>query len=325
MPARGYVCDEQRPITALDAYNHHPVNRPEQARARRTGVLAEHERSVVATLAAVDHIAADMANQLSSRLDAQLLGTEPAQVKRLGQRLRSYDQRVLAPMGPDCGSRNCRLSLDMQSQQCPAGPWSTGPVVPPGPRCKCPPRWEWAERNSLRALERSARDSFPPQPGQVGLSRGVEPVPVEDRLRLAAYRAKYTKNSSDARDALDHRLARGELASLNLGQHLRRLVRTACEIGGERALKWYRFRQWARTPGSRGQGLTKNPCWSTTLSAPHQRRLDYDGRPAGHVDELAIELWAHSRTGHRNEGDAWLEDANYKNCRLNRCTRREEE
>jgi hypothetical protein len=83
MPVRGHVSDEQRPITALDANYHHSANRLEQVLARRTNVLAEHERLAVATLIAVDEAAADMADQFSSGLAAQLLGTEPAQVRRL--------------------------------------------------------------------------------------------------------------------------------------------------------------------------------------------------------------------------------------------------
>lgn len=83
MPVRGHVRDEQRPITALDANYHHAANRLKQVLARRTNVLAEHERLAVATLTAVDQVTADMADQFSSGLAAQLPGTEPAHVRRL--------------------------------------------------------------------------------------------------------------------------------------------------------------------------------------------------------------------------------------------------
>ncbi len=83
MPVGGYVRDEQQPITALDAHYPHDADRLEQAVAHRTDVLAEHERLAVATLAAVDQVTEDMANQLSSGLAAQLLGAEPAQMGRL--------------------------------------------------------------------------------------------------------------------------------------------------------------------------------------------------------------------------------------------------
>jgi hypothetical protein len=231
--------------------NRHAANRLEQALARRADLVAEHERLVAAARAAVDQAIVDMANQPSSGLAAHLPGTDPAEVRRLAKTYAVTTKQVPALMGRDCGSTNCRLSLDKQS---------------------C------------------------------------------------------ATKSVDAGGALDHRLARGELASLNLGEHLRRLVRTAWEIGGRRALKWYRFRQRAHTLGSRGHCLTKSPYCSTTLSALRQARLDYQGRRAGHVaDELAIGHWAYSGTGHRSEGDAWLADANYKNRRLNRRTRWEEE
>ncbi len=224
-------------------------------------------------------------------------------------------------MGFGCGSRNCRLPLDKQSRN-----RSTGSLVPPGLRRKCPPRWDgpsadlrgpwkgWRGIHSRQSLVRWA------------LSRWVEPVPMEDRQRLAAYLAKYTTESSDGGDAFHHRLADGELASLDLGEQLRRLAQVAWDLGAERALKRYGLRQGAHRLSYRGHWLTKSPYWSTRTCVPRQARQDYRARGTCHLaDEPAIRHCAYSGTGHRSEAATWLANASYDNRRLNRRARWAEE
>jgi hypothetical protein len=149
------------------------------------------------------------------------------------------------------------------------------------PRPKCPPRWDgpsadlWGSWKGWRGIHcRHSLVSW-------ALSRRVEPVPVEDRLRLAAYLANCTTESSDAGDALHRRLARDELASLDLGEHLRRLVQVAWDLGAERALNRYGLRQGARTLSNRGHWLTKSPYRSTRLWVPARHAMTT--RPGGHV------------------------------------------
>jgi hypothetical protein len=63
--------------------------------------------------------------------------------------LAGEDHAVAALIGPDCGSTNCRLSLDKQRRQC-AGPLSVGPVGPPAYGPRFPPRRHGAQQSSRR-------------------------------------------------------------------------------------------------------------------------------------------------------------------------------
>lgn len=82
MPVRPEVRDTQRVLAALDAAHARAAAALDAALARRNEVVAEHDRHVAAARAALDAAVADMAEQISVELTAQLLGLDPAMVRR---------------------------------------------------------------------------------------------------------------------------------------------------------------------------------------------------------------------------------------------------
>lgn len=82
MPVRPEVRDTQRVLAALDAAHARAAAALDAALARRDEALAEHDRHVAAARAALDAAVADMAEQISVALTAQLLGLDPATVRR---------------------------------------------------------------------------------------------------------------------------------------------------------------------------------------------------------------------------------------------------
>ena len=86
------------------------------------------------------------------------------------------------------------------------------------------------------------------------------------RRRAAAYLAKYSTKSTEDQGVLDHRLRAGVPESLELPGHLRNLVETAWQLGGEPERRELRLRAWAHTAGYRGHFLTKSRRFSTTFA-----------------------------------------------------------
>ena len=85
MPVRPEVREAQRTIAVLDAAHRHAVDRLDQVLVRRAEVLAEQDRLVATAQGVVEQAVADMANQVSVELAAQLLCLEPAEVRRLSK------------------------------------------------------------------------------------------------------------------------------------------------------------------------------------------------------------------------------------------------
>lgn len=82
MPVRPEVRDTQRTLAALDAAHRRAVALLDQAVGRRAEVLAEHERHVADAEAAVEAAVAEMADQVSVGLTAQILGLDVATIRR---------------------------------------------------------------------------------------------------------------------------------------------------------------------------------------------------------------------------------------------------
>jgi hypothetical protein len=105
MPVRPGVREAQRTIAALDAAHAHAAGRLDQALARRAEVLAEQDRLVALARAAVGQAVADMANQVSAELAAQLLGLGLAEVRRLAKAhplgATAANGRAPCPVGAD--------------------------------------------------------------------------------------------------------------------------------------------------------------------------------------------------------------------------------
>jgi hypothetical protein len=85
MSIRPQVRQAQRAIAALDAAHRQAAARLEEALARRAEVIADQDHLVSVAQAASGRAVADMAPQLSAELGAQLLGLEPAEVRRLAK------------------------------------------------------------------------------------------------------------------------------------------------------------------------------------------------------------------------------------------------
>ena len=85
MPVRPEVREAQRLLAALDTAHAHAVGRLAQAVERRAEVLAEQDRLVATAREALEWAVADMANQVSVELAAQLFDLGPAEVRRLAK------------------------------------------------------------------------------------------------------------------------------------------------------------------------------------------------------------------------------------------------
>ncbi len=146
---------------------------------------------------------------------------------------------------------------------------------------------------------------------------------------VAAYIAKYSTKSTDSLGHLDHRLRAGELSSLAVNPHLRRLVEMAWALGGREELAHLRLRSWAHTLGFRGHWLTKSRSYSTTLGALRVAREEWaaqrrrprtpsdpgvgrpvpgQGMPAkdGEVESVLVKDWRYVARGYSTWGDALL-------------------
>lgn len=149
----------------------------------------------------------------------------------------------------------------------------------------------------------------------------------DDGLSIAAanYLAKYATKSTDSEGLLDHRLrAIGELdRRRDLRAHLRRMVTTAWNLGGEPELAQFNLRSWAHTLGYRGHWLTKSRRWSTTFAALRNERRTWrmmEARQGGDSrdrDENAVGdhttgTWELIGRGWHNRADAWLVEKAYR-------------
>ena len=100
MPVRPEVREAQRLLAALDAAHAHAAERLAQAVERRAEVLAEQDRLVAAAQEALEQAVADMANQVSAELAAQLCGFELAEVRRLAKAHPSLPGSPASPVRP---------------------------------------------------------------------------------------------------------------------------------------------------------------------------------------------------------------------------------
>lgn len=130
---------------------------------------------------------------------------------------------------------------------------------------------------------------------------------------IAAYVAKYATKSTEALGAaLAHRLlAASEIEALPVSAHLRRILSTCWELGGQAHLAELGLRRWAHALGFRGHFSTRSRRYSTTLTLLRsararwqaERRGDtrevdpWDGEPEAGSVELVAE-WRYAGTGY---------------------------
>jgi hypothetical protein len=151
----------------------------------------------------------------------------------------------------------------------------------------------------------------------------LDVTPVTDRAngrgRAAAYLAKYSTKTSDAKGTLDHRLRAGVPEQLDLSPQLRRLVHAAWRLGGEAHLEELHVRAWAHMLGFRGHFATKARRYSTTFgelrAVRHGWRVAQAAGNSGYgavghgtnmEDVLETREWGLTGMGYCTNGDAWI-------------------
>ncbi len=169
---------------------------------------------------------------------------------------------------------------------------------------------------AVTAAARAASAPWPPgaligAAARWGDQLDVRPIGGADATdrTVAGYIAKYATKSTDGLGRLDHRLHPSQLATLDLPEHLARLVRTAWELGGEDVLSGLRLRAWAHTLGFRGHWLTKSRAYSTTFGALRAARVLHAAQRRGEEvdpESIAVKDWRFVSRGWANSGDALL-------------------
>jgi len=130
----------------------------------------------------------------------------------------------------------------------------------------------------------------------------------------ARYIAKYATKSADDFGLGDRRITLETLPHLDLTDHIRRLVRTAWQLGEHQAYEG--LRRWVHMIGFRGHFASKSRRYSTTLGAIRGERRSYRQRQAAEqarellVDDqdttLVITRWEFAGVGYLTSGDAAL-------------------
>jgi hypothetical protein len=110
---------------------------------------------------------------------------------------------------------------------------------------------------------------------------------------VAAYVAKYaTKSTESLGAALNRRITDAvELDALPVRPHVRMLVRTAWELGGNPRLNRLGLRRWAHQLGFGGHWSSKSRRYSTTFTALRRARIAHAlARRQGST--VPLDLWA---------------------------------
>lgn len=153
-----------------------------------------------------------------------------------------------------------------------------------------PPMWasaELLERVVRSSVERGWAPDIDGQPVRWGRVFDVQDLALrdEDAVKVAAYVAKYAAKTTDGSRELARRFrSRRQIVSLIDDPHLRRLVVTAWDLGGDAKFESLRLRDHAHTFGFTGQLITKSRAFSTTFAALRGARTNYmaderDGDP----------------------------------------------
>ncbi len=159
----------------------------------------------------------------------------------------------------------------------------------PAPDLVLPPPTEFSSEllaESVRAAVPKVAAKTPPAPaGRVREARWGTQVDikmvsvVDEKLSarvVAAYLAKYATKQPEMLAALDRGITcQGDIETLVLNDHLRRIVITAWQLGDEDHLRELNLKLWAHQLGFRGHWLTKSRRYSTTFGALRQARFAY--------------------------------------------------
>ncbi|TDC05749.1 replication initiation protein [Streptomyces sp. 8K308] len=188
-----------------------------------------------------------------------------------------------------------------------------------------PPHWATAEllTDAIRAAATAATVNGPVFDGRAhtfrfGRQLDVRAIRSADldhgqeltEQAVAGYIAKYaTKGAETATGTLDRPLRfLAELATLNVSEHARRLIRAAWTLGARKDLEHLRLRAWAHMLGFRGHFSTKSRRYSTTLTALRDARAAWrHAQTHGDREETTLVLshWTYAGTG-LSPAEQWL-------------------
>jgi hypothetical protein len=191
-----------------------------------------------------------------------------------------------------------------------------------------PPAWATVEllTDAIRAAVARAEVPGPVLDGRqhrfvFGTQLDVHPIrsadfdggsELTDRA-VAAYIAKYaTKGAETTAGTLDRPLKfAAELATLDITDHARRMIRTAWDLGTRPELEELRLRAWAHMLGFRGHFSTKSRRYSTTLGALRDARAEWrraqttpENRPTEDTT-LVLAHWTFAGVG-LTPAETWL-------------------
>ncbi|MFI6174380.1 replication initiator [Nonomuraea sp. NPDC051191] len=201
---------------------------------------------------------------------------------------------------------------------------------PDGPASRPP---EWATIPTLETAIRQAAEQITVEiPGldaderitlRWGQQLDVEPVYVGTELegitdhRVAGYIAKYATKGAESAGTVDRPIRnRGDVWTLDVTEHARRMILTCFMLGDLPPHRGVRLAAWAHMLGYRGHFSTKSRHYSTTLGDLRQARADHRaeearvarGLPDPSAGETVIrQEWRFAGSGHRNGEHLWVE------------------
>jgi len=168
----------------------------------------------------------------------------------------------------------------------------------------------WGTQLDLREVTATARAQIEDDAGEIS------------DAALAGYIAKYATKGTGAHQGADrpiHDIALVE--HLHLGDHHRRMIVTAWELGGDDQYDGLNLRRWAHMLGFRGHFLTKSQRYSVTFKALRRARrtwrlladlaqLDTERANSAIPPDLdtitVINDWWPVHYGHRDDGEREL-------------------
>ncbi|GAA3891441.1 replication initiator protein RepSA [Saccharothrix violaceirubra] len=145
-----------------------------------------------------------------------------------------------------------------------------------------------------------------------GTQLDVRPIGDTD-VTLASYIAKYATKGTGARDTPDRPIrSQRDVDHLDVGDHHRRMIQTAWNLGALHRYMDLNLRKWAHMLGFRGHFLTKSKYYSTTFTRIRDDRRAYRLAEAVHSlglepdQVVVINHWTYTGSGHRNDAEREL-------------------
>jgi len=147
----------------------------------------------------------------------------------------------------------------------------------------------WGPQLDLREVTPAARAQIEDDAGQI------------TDAALAAYIAKYATKGTGASEGADRPIRDvAHVEHLRISDHHRRMIATACELGGIGSYDGLNLRRWAHMLGFRGHFLTKSHRYSTTFTALRAMRPDLEAARRPRRAQPRHPRRQRDRAGHRH-------------------------